>query len=39
MAPELHYLAEGHVFGAMKADVYSLGVYLFEMINFFLLFG
>jgi serine/threonine protein kinase len=39
MAPELHSLVEGHAYDAMKADVYSLGVCLFEMINFFLPFG
>jgi len=39
MAPELHSLVEGHAYDAIKADVYSLGVCLFEMINFFLPFG
>jgi serine/threonine protein kinase len=39
MAPELHSLAEGNVYDAKAADVYSLGVCLFEMINFFLPFG
>jgi serine/threonine protein kinase len=39
MAPELHSLAEGNVYDAKVADVYSLGVCLFEMINFFLPFG
>jgi serine/threonine protein kinase len=39
MAPELHSLAEGHTYDAMKADVYSLGICLFEIINFFLPFG
>jgi serine/threonine protein kinase len=28
MAPELHSLTEGHVYDAMKADVYSLGVFV-----------
>ena len=33
-APEVLVLVEGHVYDAKKADMYSMGVSLFEMLNF-----
>jgi len=38
-APEIQALKDGHVYDAKVADIYSMGVCLFEMLNFLKPFG